>query len=222
MITAEKVKALNKKIEELNAKSTKAKAKVEVLEGNLNKSLDDYQAIYGVSLRGKSMAETISNIKAELDAVGNEAEKEFELRNAVVDAIERGDIEEANRLLGVDVAESEDEELAPEEENAPEDNAPAEVVESPVEEYSEDWEDEDDDFDLSGIDLEEDEPIHDSVENTKKSGNSFVNLGSSVEDTVSDLDDDSFGDFNLSDEDFNEFDDFGLGVMLTGTKFEID
>lgn len=251
MITADKVKSLNKKIEELNAKSTRAKAKVEVLEGSLEKSLEDYKTIYGVTLKGKNMAETINNIKKELGIVNSEAEKEFELRNAVVDAIERGDIEEANRLLGVEVEESEAEVPVDNEDMMAEGiletvrgESDEEVVEEVVasEEASNfnaqvsslfgseaEENEEPETFSFSGFNIgsidDDDEPAPvakkaEKPKSSKKSaGNGFSNLGGSVSDAVSELEGDSFSSFDMDESDFE---DFGLGNILSGTKFQID
>lgn len=111
MITAEQVKNLNKKIEEMNAQGNRAKAKLEVLEGNLAQSLSDYSSTYGVNLQGKTMKSTAANIQKEFASVEAAVQEEFNLRNAVVAAIERGDIDEANRLLGVEVVEEPDEDF---------------------------------------------------------------------------------------------------------------
>lgn len=241
MITADKVKSLNKKIEELNARGTREKAKVEVLEGNLGKALEDYQAIYGVSLKGKNMSETAKNIQRELEGVMAETEKEFNLRNLVVDAIERGDIEEANRLLGVEIVEPEEEEvevgIATDSTDSIEETSVPEVEET-VQEESEGAvsfsnlvagligeEDESESPNLEGIELDEEiEPApskagKSSTSGKKPSKGGFSNLGGSVEDTVSELGGDMYSDFGIGED---EFDDFGLGDILSGTKFSID
>lgn len=107
-ITAEQVAKLNKRISDLNAEGTKVRARLEVLEGNLQQALADYERTYGVTLSGKSAKETARLIEAELKSVSKEVQEEYDLRMRVVDAIERGDIDEANRLLGVEVPEEVD------------------------------------------------------------------------------------------------------------------
>ena len=267
MITAEQVKNLNKKIEGLNAQGNRAKAKLEVLEGNLTQSLEDYSNAYGVNLRGKTMKATATNIQKELAAVEADVQKEFELREAVVAAIERGDIDEANRLLGVEVVEEPDEdEDAPEEVAVAEEGVVAEEPSAPVTPASADDEDdfgiEDDEDGFSGIDGDgtvgdgddttpasfnfggldfgdlslgdddEDEapapaPKASGSKTSAKSGAKTggkkpSNLGSSADEVVEALEgggDDGFGDLDLGDDDFE---DFGFGDMLAGTKFGDD
>ena len=242
MITAEQVKNLNKKIEGLNAQGNRAKAKLEVLEGNLTQSLEDYKSSYGVDLRGKSMKTTAANIQKELLAVEADVQREFELREAVVAAIESGDIEEANRLLGVTVVEEDDEE---EVEETPEiEDIIDEIEESPIggssdveddfgidtaedtEEpsFEEDLSD-DDSFDLDGLDFgdldlsEEEEPA--KPEPAKPQNKKSSNIGSTVEDTVQSLEGvpNGFEDFDFGSDDFE---DFGFNELLAGTKFGDD
>lgn len=242
MITAEQVKNLNKKIEGLNAQGNRAKAKLEVLEGNLTQSLEDYKSSYGVDLRGKSMKTTAANIQKELLAVEADVQREFELREAVVAAIESGDIEEANRLLGVTVVEEDDEE---EVEETPEiEDIIYEIEESPISgssdveddfgidaagdteepSFEEDLSD-DDSFDLDGLDFgdldlsEEEEPA--KPEPAKPQNKKSSNIGSTVEDTVQSLEGvpNGFEDFDFGSDDFE---DFGFNELLAGTKFGDD
>lgn len=242
MITAEQVKNLNKKIEGLNAQGNRAKAKLEVLEGNLTQSLEDYKSSYGVDLRGKSMKTTAANIQKELLAVEADVQREFELREAVVAAIESGDIEEANRLLGVTVVEEDDE---GEVEETPEiEDIIDEIEESPISGFSdveddfgidtaEDTEEpsfeedlsDDDSFDLDGLDFgdldlsEEEEPA--KPEPAKPQNKKSSNIGSTVEDTVQSLEGvpNGFEDFDFGSDDFE---DFGFNELLAGTKFGDD
>lgn len=242
MITAEQVKNLNKKIEGLNAQGNRAKAKLEVLEGNLTQSLEDYKSSYGVDLRGKSMKTTAANIQKELLAVEADVQREFELREAVVAAIESGDIEEANRLLGVTVVEEDDEE---EVEETPEiEDIIDEIEESPISgssdveddfgidaagdteepSFEEDLSD-DDSFDLDGLDFgdldlsEEEEPA--KPEPAKPQNKKSSNIGSTVEDAVQSLEGvpNGFEDFDFGSDDFE---DFGFNELLAGTKFGDD
>lgn len=223
MITAEQVKNLNKKIEGLNAQGIRAKGKLEILEGNLSQSLTDYASLYGVNLQGKTMKATATNIQKELKSVEDAVQAEVELREKVVAAIERGDIDEANRLLGVEVVEEPEEEVEEPEESveAPEDSA------APIEEED----DEAEVFGFSGLDfssLDDDEPsgVVPKAENKpvekpaekKGKGKKSSDVGTSADSVVEDMEG-GFGDFDLSDEDF---DDFGFGNMLSGTKFSLD
>lgn len=244
MITAEQVKNLNKKIEGLNAQGNRAKAKLEVLEGNLTQSLEDYKSSYGIDLRGKSMKTTAANIQKELLAVEADVQREFELREAVVAAIESGDIEEANRLLGVTVVEEDDEE---EVEETPEIEDNDDTEESPISgsnDYSDVGDDfgidttdgleepsfeedlsDDDSFDFDGLDFgdldlsEEEEPS--KPEPAKPKNKKSSNIGSTVEDTVQSLEGvpNGFEDFDFGSDDFE---DFGFNELLAGTKFGED
>lgn len=240
MITAEQVKNLNKKIEGLNAQGNRAKAKLEVLEGNLTQSLEDYKSSYGVDLRGKSMKTTAANIQKELLAVEADVQREFELREAVVAAIESGDIEEANRLLGVTVVEEDDEEVEEtseiedidEIEEYPisgasdvEDDFGIDAVEDTEEPSFEEDLSDDDSFDFDGLDFgdldlsEEEEPA--KPEPAKPQNKNSSNIGSTVEDTVQSLEGvpNGFEDFDFGSDDFE---DFGFNELLAGTKFGDD
>lgn len=242
MITAEQVKNLNKKIEGLNAQGNRAKAKLEVLEGNLTQSLEDYKSSYGVDLRGKSMKTTAANIQKELLAVEADVQREFELREAVVAAIESGDIEEANRLLGVTVVEEDDEEeveetpeiedIVDEIEGSPisgssdvEDDFGIDTAEDTEEPSFEEDLSDDDSFDLDGLDFgdldlsEEEEPA--KPEPAKPQNKKSSNIGSTVEDTVQSLEGvpNGFEDFDFGSDDFE---DFGFNELLAGTKFGDD
>lgn len=229
MITAEQVKNLNKKIEQLNAQGTKAKGKLEVLEGNLQQAIQDYSSLYGVNLSGKTMKATAANIQKELKSVESAVQAEFELREKVVAAIERGDIDEANRLLGVEVVEEVEEE--PEEVYEPAEEAVDEEDEG-VDFGADVYDAEDDEvesFGFSGLDfgdlsIDEDEtsgvvPKSPSKPVEKKSSSKSAPVtGTPANNVVEDMEGD-FGDFDLSEDDFE---DFGFGSMLSGTKFSLD
>lgn len=225
MITAEQVKNLNKKIEQLNVQGNRAKAKLEVLEGNLHQSLEDYAAVYGVNLGGATMKATAANIQKELQSVEAAIQAEVELREKVVSAIERGDIDEANRLLGVEVVEEAEEE-------------PEEAVEEVVNNSSKgdnlavsgmsvsadtDEDDKAEVFGFSGLDLDDfsiddEEPASATPKSSKSSGKKNPSMGTPAADVVEDMEG-GFGDFDLSED---EFEDFGFGSMLSGTKFSLD
>lgn len=241
MITAEQVKNLNKKIEGLNAQGNRAKAKLEVLEGNLTQSLEDYKSSYGVDLRGKSMKATAANIQKELLAVEADVQREFELREAVVAAIESGDIEEANRLLGVTVVEEDDEEEVEEtseiegigespisgsnDSSDVEDDFGIDTTDDLEEPSFEEDLSDGDSFDFDGLDFgdldlsEEEEPS--KPEPAKSKNKNPSNIGSTVEDTVQSLEGvpSGFEDFDFGSDDFE---DFGFNELLAGTKFGDD
>lgn len=250
MITAEQVKGLNKKIEELNAQGNRAKAKLEVLEGNLSQSLADYKVAYGVDLQGKSMKTTAANIQKELASVEAAVQEEFNLRNAVVAAIERGDISEASRLLGVTVIEESDDD---EEEEVV--AQPSTVTVGSTEDESGDFgfdEDDEDDgygdldgdgiigedddvspasfgFNLDSLNLDDDEeeevqvpaPMPVTPPKASKPAKK-AKSGSSLGSPVDQTVSELEGGFGNLELSDDDLEDFGFGDMLAGTKFSID
>lgn len=86
-------------------------SKRELLVETLNKQVAEYKNKTGVDLAGKSVKEIYSKATAEYNKLYEEINAEYETQRKVVDCIECGDIDEAKRLLGMDVdAESEAEE----------------------------------------------------------------------------------------------------------------
>lgn len=86
-------------------------SKRELLVETLNKQVAEYKKKTGVDLAGKSVKEIYSKATAEYNKLYEEINAEYETQRKVVDCIECGDIDEAKRLLGMDVdAESEAEE----------------------------------------------------------------------------------------------------------------
>ena len=86
-------------------------SKRELLVETLNKQVAEYKKKTGVDLAGKSVKEIYSKATTEYNKLYEEINAEYETQKKVVDCIECGDIDEAKRLLGMDVdAESEAEE----------------------------------------------------------------------------------------------------------------
>lgn len=86
-------------------------SKRELLVETLNKQVAEYKKKTGVDLAGKSVKEIYSKATTEYNKLYGEINAEYEIQRKVVDCIECGDINEAKRLLGMDVdAESETEE----------------------------------------------------------------------------------------------------------------
>ena len=215
------VEVLNKKIKANQQNRTKAETRREMLMSNLNSEIDKYESMYGVSLRGENLKETIKNISKEQKAIASALEEEYTLKSAVISAIEEGNIEKANELLGI--SEETDSEYVLEE-DVVEDEVAEEVSEGAIvddagdedfgmdfdEAEEEDDEDEDDDgegFDDLDFGVDEEDAVED-----------YSNLGSSVDEVVKELDseeDDEYED--LGDVDF---DDFGFGDMLSGSKLD--
>lgn len=77
-----------------------------LLVETLNKQVAEYKKKTGVDLAGKSVKEIYSKATAEYNKLYEEINAEYETQRKVVDCIECGDIDEAKRLLGMDVEES--------------------------------------------------------------------------------------------------------------------
>lgn len=78
-------------------------SKRELLVETLNKQVAEYKKKTGVNLAGKSVKEIYSKATAEYNKLYEEINAEYETQRKVVDCIECGDIDEAKRLLGMDV-----------------------------------------------------------------------------------------------------------------------
>ena len=114
-------------------------SKRELLVETLNKQVAEYKKKTGVDLAGKSVKEIYSKATTEYNKLYEEINAEYETQRKVVDCIESGDIDEAKRLLGMDV------------EVEPEDSAEIDLVEEDIEELEVG-----DDFELKVEDSEED------------------------------------------------------------------
>lgn len=78
-------------------------SKRELLVETLNKQVAEYKKKTGVDLAGKSVKEIYSKATTEYNKLYEEINAEYETQRKVVDCIESGDIDEAKRLLGMDV-----------------------------------------------------------------------------------------------------------------------
>lgn len=142
-------------------------SKRELLVETLNKQVAEYKNKTGVDLAGKSVKEIYSKATTEYNKLYEEINAEYEIQRKVVDCIECGDIDEAKRLLGMDVdAESEAEEEIESVEEAVEelkvgDNFELEVDEEDSEEEDSVKED-DSDEEAFEVEAEEDENEEDS------------------------------------------------------------
>lgn len=124
-------------------------SKRELLVETLNKQVAEYKKKTGVDLAGKSVKEIYSKATTEYNKLYEEINAEYETQRKVVDCIECGDINEAKRLLGMDVeveAEAEEE---------------TESVEEAVKELEVG-----DDFELDVEDSDESEDLEDYEEET--------------------------------------------------------
>lgn len=222
-MNVKQVKELNERIEAIQTQRTKVETKKEMLMARLTSEISKYEEIYGVKLTGKSLKDTISAIKAEQDRVSKSIQEEYVLKEKVITAIESGNIEEANKLLGIVVEEEnqidEVESQVDEEDNyIDEDEDFSDEDTSDVEDTFDDL-DADVAMDFSVDDEEEDDfGIDDFGIEDNTSHKSVKNIGSTVDEVVKELDDEG-EDFDALDD--MDFDDFGFGDMLSGSKLDV-
>lgn len=95
------VASLNKRIEQLNVEGTRTETRISMLTEQLATGLREYESQYGVNLSGKTLKKTAELIKKEYETILSAISKEYELKSRIVEAIQRSDIDEANRLLGI-------------------------------------------------------------------------------------------------------------------------
>ena len=95
------MKRLNERIEAINKEKTKAELSKEMLMRQLNEKLAKYKETYGVDLSSENFATLRNAVKRESERVSSDIQKEYELKTRVVNAIEAGNISEANTLLGI-------------------------------------------------------------------------------------------------------------------------
>ena len=104
-VTAKDIKALNERAEKLNTARIRIETQRETLEKRLNDELASYEKKYGVKLVGGNMRETIKKIMTEQKKVTDGIQQEYDLKVKVVEALESGNVDEANALLGIDTVE---------------------------------------------------------------------------------------------------------------------
>lgn len=148
-------------------------SKRELLVETLNKQVAEYKKKTGVDLAGKSVKEIYSKATTEYNKLYEEINAEYETQRKVVDCIECGDIDEAKKLLGMDVvAESEAEEETESVAEAVEelevgDDFELEVEDSDESEDLEDYEEET---------LEEEDSEEEDEDETAKAEDGFADL----------------------------------------------
>ena len=191
-VSVEQVKKLNEQIKKLNDKRNVVAGKIQMMQTRLNDELARYKAEFGLDLGGENIRETVANILAEEKKVSSAIEEEFAFKSKVVAAIESGNIDEANRLLGIkDEVETKAESVATEDK----------VADEVEPESDTEGVDDSENFDLGDFgDVE----VSDTGD-LEDDGDSFKVEDNEVEDT--------------EDDDDEDFDDFGFGDLLTGTKF---
>lgn len=209
----QKVQALNKRIEAINTKRTRAEAQVEMLKKQLSQDIKAYKEAHGIDLMDANFGKLCAKVKVELEKVEGEIKAEYELKEKVVRAIENSEYDEAYRLLGIErVSEEVVEEVTGKEEDDAGwgdvdvvglDDEDGVKIEEEVE-VEEDVSIEEGTF----LDVEEEKPKKKEVK-----GTSALDAVSSIEIEVED-DDEEIQVPTLEDE------DWGFGDMLSGTKFE--
>lgn len=102
-LSVRNIQILNNKIENINKERIKVETQMRMLKDQIFKDLKDYSSKYGVDLSGDSLAEISKNISREAKRVHAEVNAEYELKEKIVSLIESGNIDEANKLLGIGV-----------------------------------------------------------------------------------------------------------------------
>ena len=102
-LSVRNIQILNNKIENINKERIKVETQMRMLKDQIYKDLKDYSSKYGVDLSGDSLVEISKNISREAKRVRAEVNAEYELKEKIVSLIESGNIDEANRLLGIGV-----------------------------------------------------------------------------------------------------------------------
>lgn len=203
-VTVKDVQRLNKRIEDINTERTRVETRTQMLKDQILKDIKEYKKQFGVDLSASSFSEIKRLVAEESKAVSEDVEKEYKLKEQVVECIESGDIDGANRLLGVVVDEPEPEGVEEEVKEA-----------SEAEELSVDMgsleEDEDPFFseDLGGVEQEIDLSESESEEDSQSA---II-----PDDLMGSMEDD--GDVVVEDDEEEEDDPFGFGSMLNGGKF---
>lgn len=220
-MNANEIKVLNDKIERIQVQRTKAETKREVLMSRLESEISKYEKEYGVSLKGDTLKDTIKAISVEQKKVSKGIEEEYNLKSKVVSAIESGNIEEANTLLGIetpindfDVEDLEDAEDLDE-------VSPVEDDTKDVPEEEDNFGIDEDEFSLDDDDAEDEDVFGLSEAEEESSEKVKTPIGSSVDDTVKELDNDDDDEDIYSGLDNVDFDDFGFGSILNGTELDV-
>lgn len=220
-MNANEIKVLNDKIERIQVQRTKAETKREVLMSRLESEISKYEKEYGVSLKGDTLKDTIKAISVEQKKVSKGIEEEYNLKLKVVSAIESGNIEEANTLLGIetpindfDVEDIEDAEDLDE-------VSPVEDDTKDVPEEEDNFGIDEDEFSLEDDDTEDEDVFGLSEAEEESSEKVKTPIGSSVDDTVKELDNDDDDEDIYSGLDNVDFDDFGFGSILNGTELDV-
>lgn len=149
-------------------------SKRELLVETLNKQVAEYKKKTGVDLAGKSVKEIYSKATTEYNKLYEEINAEYETQRKVVDCIESGDIDEAKRLLGMDVdVESEAEEKTESVEEAVEE---LEVEDDFELEVDEEGSEEEDSVEVDGEDSEKEDTVEGFEEDEDEEDSGFADF----------------------------------------------
>lgn len=193
-VGVKEVQALNTRISKLNTQRTEVATKINMYKSTLAEELKNYLDSFGVDLSGKTLGETKKLVMAEAERVNATVQEEYDLKKKVVELIEMGDIDEANRLLGI-VEEPEPEEE--ETEDFVEETEESEIDEDfSVDDMDLGEEEETDDFEDFGFSTEVESQEDDEVEEETEDF--------SVEEEEDDFEDEDFGFGDLSVDDSDD------------------
>lgn len=226
-VTVKDVQKLNKRIEEINTERTRVETRTQMLRDQVWKDIEAYEKQFGVSLKAKNFSEVKKLVAQEAKKVADAVEEEYRLKEKVVGCIESGDIDEANRLLGI-VVESEEtgsEEDLAEEETAPDGENDMDEMDSFFSTSTEE------EVEVAGGNENGEEADTDTVSDSGFDVSKLGSVSPTEEPVTHSIPGDMFAGFeddepeegndsvveDLEDED--EDDPFGFGSMLSGGKF---
>lgn len=92
-----KVTELNRQAKVLNAQRQQSIGKKDALNKQINDMIAEYNNTYGTAL-------TVENIEAELQTVASDMMQKATAMEGIISAIQAGDIDTANKLAGIEVA----------------------------------------------------------------------------------------------------------------------
>ena len=107
-VSVTEVRNLNKRIEKINTERTKTETRVSMLKDQLSRKLKDYKENYGVDLYSEDFRKLCARVEEETTKVRKEVAEEYEFKEKIVSLIEQGNIDEANKMLGISVEEPEE------------------------------------------------------------------------------------------------------------------
>lgn len=227
------IEALNAKIDKLMTEKTKADAQKEVWENRLLESITQYEASYGVKIKGETLnlKDIKSNLKKEIEEVEKETAREYEKSQKIVSLIEQGDIKGAWKMLGYDVDEKEEVSEEVKEEEVVSEDTKLQGVQEAVDDVEGIDDVDDSDFFGKGFSNEdsdeEDEFITENYVESEpvKKPEKKVSTFSFEDDDDDDYTIPTKKSMTMDDSDEEDDDDFGgfggFGSILKGSKFEV-